>query len=129
MKKVLIFLVGLLIAMCGGDTDYAFKSPEKNGAILLNWCVLGERVIDGKPCYVVECDYTWKVPSKTTFKITDDISVVLYEQLFYELEKIGLLHPFKLVWTHCLLKTFGRVYPTPSILALLRSICLLGVAP
>lgn len=80
-----------------GDTDYAFRSPEKDGAILLNWCMLDERVIDGKPCYVAECDYTWKVPSKTTFKLTDDISVVLYEQLFYELEKIGLLHLFKLV--------------------------------
>ena len=80
-----------------GDTDYAFESPEKNGAILLNWCMLGERVIDSKPCYVAECDYTWKVPSKTTFKITDKIEVVLYEQLFYELEKIGLLHSFKLV--------------------------------
>ena len=80
-----------------GDADYAFKSTEKNGAILLNWCMLDEQVIDGKLCYVAECDYTWKVPSKTTFKITKNIEVVLYEQLFYELEKVGLLHPFKLV--------------------------------
>lgn len=80
-----------------GDTDYAFRSPEKNGTILLNWCMLSEQLIDGKPCYVAECDYTWKIPSKTTFKLTDDISVVLYEQLFYELEKTGLLHPFKLI--------------------------------
>ena len=80
-----------------GDADYAFGSPEKNGAILLNWCVLGERDIEGNPCYVAECDYTWKVPSKTTFKITENFEIVVYEQLFYELEKIGLLHPFKLV--------------------------------
>lgn len=80
-----------------GDTDYAFNSPEKNGAILLNWCILSERIIEGKSCYVAECDYTWKVPSKTTFKITKNIEMVLYEQLFYELEKIGFLHPFKLV--------------------------------
>ena len=80
-----------------GDTDYAFSSPEKDGAILLNWCELKEQTIDGKPCYVAECDYTWKVPSKTTFKVTDLFSIVLYEQLFYELEKIGILHPFKLI--------------------------------
>lgn len=80
-----------------GDVDYAFNSPEKDGAILLNGCILSERVIDGKQCYVAECDYTWKCPSKTTFKITDGLSIVLYEQLFYELEKVGLLHPFKLV--------------------------------
>lgn len=80
-----------------GDIDYAFDSPEKDGAILLNWCMLGEREIEGKPCYVAECDYTWKVPSKTIFKITEKVEVVLYEQLFYELEKIGLLHPFKLI--------------------------------
>lgn len=80
-----------------GDVDYAFSSPEKDGAILLNWCMLGEREIEGKPCYVAECDYTWKEPSKTTFKITENIAIVIYEQLFYELEKIGLLHPFKLV--------------------------------
>lgn len=79
-----------------GDIDYAFRSPERDGAVLLNWCTLGEQVI-GKPCYTAVCDYTWKVPSKTTFKLTDDISIVLYEQLFYELEKTGLLHPFKLI--------------------------------
>ncbi len=78
-----------------GDVDYAFSSPEKDGAILLNWCTLGEQTIEGKPCYTATCDYTWKVPSKTTFKLTEDISIVLYEQLFYELEKTGLLHPFK----------------------------------
>lgn len=80
-----------------GDIDYAFRSPERDGAVLLNWCTLGEQVIDGKPCYTATCDYTWKVPSKTTFKLTDNISIVLYEQLFYELEKTGLLHPFKLI--------------------------------
>ena len=80
-----------------GDVDYAFNSPEKDGAILLNWCILNEQVINGKSCYTAECDYTWKVPSKTTFKIADNFSIVLYEQLFYELEKIGLLHPFKLI--------------------------------
>lgn len=80
-----------------GNVDYAFSSPEKDGAILLNWCELKEQTIDGKPCYVAECDYTWKVPSKTTFKVTDSFSIVLYEQLFYELEKIGILHPFKLI--------------------------------
>ena len=51
----------------------------------------------GKLCYVAECDYTWKVPSKTTFKVTDSFSIVVYEQLFYELEKAGILHPFKLI--------------------------------
>ena len=80
-----------------GDTDYAFSSPEKDGAVLLNWCTLKDQEILGKPCYVAECDYTWKVPSRTTFKITDKFSIVVYEQLFYELEKIGILHPFKLI--------------------------------
>ena len=82
---------------CNDNNDYAFNSPEKDGAILLNWCILIERVIDGKQCYVAECNYSWKCPSKTTFKITEWLSVVLYEQLFYELEKEGLLHPFKLL--------------------------------
>ena len=80
-----------------GDIDYAFRSPERDGAVLLNWCTLGEQSIDGKPCYTAACDYTWKVPSKSTFKLTDNISIVLYEQLFYELEKVGILHPYKLV--------------------------------
>jgi hypothetical protein len=80
-----------------GDIDYAWSSPEKNGAVLLNWCTLKEQKINNQQCYVAECDYTWKVPSKTTFKITDKFSIVIYEQLFYELEKIGWLHPFKLV--------------------------------
>lgn len=80
-----------------GDMDYALSSPEKDGAILLNWCTLSEQVIDGQSCYVAVCDYTWKVPSRTTFKLSQNISVVVYEQLFYELEKSGLLHPFKLV--------------------------------
>ena len=67
------------------------------------WCYIVELVyfrqkkIDGRQCYVAECDYTWKVSSKTTFKITDKFSIVLYEQLFYELEKIGILHSFKLI--------------------------------
>ena len=80
-----------------GDVDYALDSPEKDAAVLLNWCMLDERVIGGKMCHVAECDYTWKVPSKTTFKITENFSIVVYEQLFYELEKSGVLHPFKLV--------------------------------
>lgn len=80
-----------------GNIDYAFSSPEKNGAVLLNWCLLSEQVINGKLCYVAECDYTWKVPSKTTFRISKNLSIVIYEQLFYELEKIDLLHPFKLI--------------------------------
>lgn len=61
-----------------GDMDYALDSPEKDGAVLLNWCTLSEQVIDG-PCYVAACDYTWKVPSRTTFKLTEDISLVIYE--------------------------------------------------
>lgn len=80
-----------------GNADYAFLSPEKDGAILLNWCILKEQMINDKLCYVAECDYKWKVPSKTIFKITEKFSIVFYEQLFYELEKIGLLHPFKLI--------------------------------
>lgn len=80
-----------------GDNDYAFSSPEKDGAILLNWCMLSEQEINGKQCYVAEYEHTWKVSSRTTFKITDKFSIVLYEQLFYELEKIGVLHPFKLI--------------------------------
>ena len=59
--------------------------------------MLSEQEINGKQCYVAECDYIWKVSSKTTFKITDNFSIVLYEQLFYELEKIDVLHPFKLI--------------------------------
>ncbi len=80
-----------------GDIDYAFNSAEKDGAILLNWCILDERNINGKPCYVAECDYTWKQPSKTTFTLSKNFSIVVYEQLFYELEKVSILHPFKLV--------------------------------
>ena len=80
-----------------GNVDYAFSSPEKDGAILLNWCMLDVREINGKQCYVAECDYTWKQPSKTTFKITDKLAIVVYEQLFYELEKKGILRPFKLI--------------------------------
>lgn len=80
-----------------GNVDYAFGSPEKDAAILLNGCELGEEVINQKPCYTAACDYTWICPSRTTFKITDNFSVVMYEELFYELEKIGILHPYKLV--------------------------------
>lgn len=80
-----------------GDVDYAFKSPEKDAAILLNWCELKEQTINGKLCYTAACDYTWKCPSKTTFKITDNFSIVLYEEQFYELEKVGILHPYKLI--------------------------------
>ena len=80
-----------------GDVDYSFNSPEKNGAILLNWCTLSEEIVDNQLCYTAICDYTWKQPSKTTFKITNNFSITIYEELFYELEKIGLLHPFKLI--------------------------------
>lgn len=69
---------------------------KKMGLSYLN-CILSEQEINGKQCYVAECDYTWKVPIRTTFKITDKFSIILYEQLFYELEKIGILHPFKLI--------------------------------
>jgi hypothetical protein len=79
-----------------GNIDYAFNSPERNGAVLLNWCILKEQIISGKLCYVAECDYTWKVPSRTEFKITENFKIILYEQLFYELEKCGILHPYKL---------------------------------
>lgn len=58
---------------------------------------LGEEVINQKPCYTATCDYTWICPGRTTFKITDNFSVVMYEELFYELEKTGILHPYKLV--------------------------------
>jgi hypothetical protein len=80
-----------------GNTDYSFNSAEKNGAVLLNWCILDERCINNKICYVAECDYTWKQPSKTTFKITENFSIIVYEQLFYELEKIGILNSYKLI--------------------------------
>lgn len=80
-----------------GDIDYSYKSPEKDGAILLNWCVLSEQTINNVECYTATCDYTWVCPSKTVFKISDKFNITLYEQLFYELEKQGILHPYKLI--------------------------------
>lgn len=80
-----------------GDTAYALSSPEKDAAILLNWCMLDIREVNGEKCYVAECDYTWKQPSHTTFNISPGLRIQVYEQLFYELEKAGILHPFNLI--------------------------------
>lgn len=79
-----------------GDVDYAFNSKEKNAAILLNYCYLDIRNIKGKDCYTASCEYTWKQPSKTTFNL-GPIKITVFEQLFYELEKCGILHPYTLV--------------------------------
>jgi len=80
-----------------GDIDYALNSKEKDGAVLLNWCMLSEEHINGKQCYVAKCCYTWKVPSNTQFKITNFLTIRIHEELFYELEKLGILHPYKLI--------------------------------
>lgn len=79
-----------------GNKDYAFNSKEKNAAILLNYCYLKTRIINDKPCYVAECHYTWKQPSKTVFNL-GFIKITVFEQLFYELEKEDILHPYILV--------------------------------
>lgn len=79
-----------------GNKDYAFNSKEKDAAILLNYCYLKVKNINGKPCYVAECPYTWKQPSKTQFNL-GFIKITVFEQLFYELEKEGILHPYTLV--------------------------------
>ena len=79
-----------------GNKDYAINSKEKNAAILLNYCYLKTRIINGKICYVAECPYTWKQPSKTEFNL-GFVKIIVFEQLFYELEKEGILHPYTLV--------------------------------
>ena len=79
-----------------GNSDYAYDSKEKNAAVLLNYCYLKEGKINGKPCYIAICEYTWKQPSKTRFKI-GPCSITIHEELFYELEKINLLHPYTLI--------------------------------
>lgn len=79
-----------------GDADYAYNSKEKNAAILLNFCYLNTKRIKGKECYTAACKYSWVAPSKTTFNL-GFIKIVVFEQLFYELQKRGILHPYKLV--------------------------------
>lgn len=79
-----------------GDADYAFKSKEKNAAILLNYCYLNIENVKGKECYTATCEYTWSQPSKTTFNL-GVIKITIFEQLFYELQKRGILHPYTLV--------------------------------
>ena len=79
-----------------GNKDYALNSKEKNAAILLNYCYLKTRVIKGKSCYVAECPYTWEQPSKTVFNLGIR-KITVFEQLFYQLEKEGILHPYTLV--------------------------------
>lgn len=79
-----------------GNVDYAASSKEKNAAILLNYCYLNVEKIDGKNCYTAACPYTWRQPSRTTFNL-GFVKIVIFEQLFYELEKSGILHPYTLV--------------------------------
>ena len=79
-----------------GNKDYTFNSKEKNAAILLNYCYLKIKNINGKECYVAECPYTWKQPSKTESNL-GFIKITVFEQLFYELEKEGILHPYTLI--------------------------------
>lgn len=79
-----------------GDIAYKWNSPERHAAITLNYCYLKKRKINGKMCYTAECPYTFKVPSKTTIDL-GFFSIVIFEELFYELEKIGILHPFTMV--------------------------------
>lgn len=80
-----------------GNVAYAWSSPERNAAILLNWCNLSTETIDGVECVTATCPYTWKVPSKTTFQITSSFAITIHEQLFYEIEKCGWLHPYTLI--------------------------------
>ena len=79
-----------------GNKDYAISSEEKDAAILLNYCYLKRREINGKLCYAAECHYTWERPSRTQFNL-GFMTITVYEQLFYELEKCGILHPYTLV--------------------------------
>ncbi len=79
-----------------GNKDYSIFSKERDASILLNYCYLKYKKIDGKLCYVAECPYTWKQPSETKFNL-GVMTVTVYEQLFYELEKCGILHPYTLV--------------------------------
>lgn len=73
--------------------DYDIRSPEHRAAILLNWCMISE-IAD---YYTATCDYTYKVPSPTQFRLTKNVKVVINEDLFYELEKCNWLHPYVLV--------------------------------
>ena len=79
-----------------GNKDYSLYSKEKNAAILLNYCYLEADSIKGKPCYVAKCEYTWKQPSKTEFNL-GFIRITVFEELFYELEKRNILHPYILI--------------------------------
>lgn len=79
-----------------GNTDYSFFSEEKDAAILLNYCYLKIWKIKGKTCYIAECHYTWEQPSKTIFDL-GIFKITVFEQLFYELEKSKMLHPYTLI--------------------------------
>lgn len=79
-----------------GNKDYSFFSEEKDAAILLNYCYLKIGEIKGKTCYIAECHYTWEQPSKTIFDL-GIFKITVYEQLFYELEKSKMLHPYTLI--------------------------------
>ena len=79
-----------------GNVDYAITSPEKNAAILLNYCNLDIQNINGKECYTATCKYTWKQTSKTVFDLKF-CKVTIFEQLFFELEKQNILHPYTLI--------------------------------
>ncbi len=79
-----------------GNVAYAIDSKEKNAAILLNPCYLSTEVINGKPCYTATCPYTWRQQSETKFDL-GFMTITVFEQLFYELEKCGILHPYTLV--------------------------------
>lgn len=81
-----------------GNVAYASNSLERNAAILLNGGKLGTETIDGIECVSVTCPYTWKgVVSRTTFQLTGNFAITLHEELFYEIEKCGWLHPYILV--------------------------------
>lgn len=81
-----------------GNVAYASNSPERNAAILLNGGKLGTEMVDGVECVSVTCPYTWKgVVSRTTFRVTSSFAITIHEQLFFELEKCGWLHPYTLV--------------------------------
>lgn len=77
-----------------GNIDYS--SNEKDAAILLNYCYLDIQIINGKECYTATCPYNWSKPSKTQFKL-GILTITIYEELFHELEKKNILHPYTLV--------------------------------
>lgn len=79
-------------AHSGQIGDYNIKSPEHRAAILLNWCILDET----PKYYTATCEYSYKVPSATEFYV-GKLKIIINEQLFYELEKCGWLHPYILV--------------------------------